>query len=152
MERTKQDFGNAVTFSAPFTDLTGSYSAPFRDNEYVGKLDWNIRPSMHMFYKFGYNNNSVLKPGNDYSPFINRDNTPSHTVGLDFTTGHVTHSIRYGYNWLGLAPAGKPVKLSEVRDPADTVAFAESTSCRATPLIFSSSAALRSNIATSGST
>ena len=83
VERTKQDFGNAVTFSAPFTDLGGVYSAPFRDNEYVGRLDWNIRSSTHMFYKFGYDNNAILKPANNYSPFVNRDNTPSHTIGLD---------------------------------------------------------------------
>ena len=109
-ERTKQDFGNAVTFSAPFTDLSGVYSAPYRNNEDVGRLDWNIRSSMHMFYKFGYNNNSDLKPGNNYSPFLNRDNTPSHTVGLDFTTGSITHSIRYGYSYfnnsLGAAGSG----------------------------------------------
>jgi hypothetical protein len=110
VERTKQDFGNAVTFSAPFTDLAGVYSAPFRDNEDVGRLDWNIKSSMHLFYKFEYNNNSDLKPANNYSPFLNRDNTPSHTVGLDFNTGSFTHSIRYGYNYfnnsLGAAPAG----------------------------------------------
>ena len=109
-ERTKQDFGNAVTFSSPFSDLSGVYSAPFRDNEDVGRLDWTVRSNMHMFYKFGYNNNSDLKPGNNYSPFLNRDNTPSHTVGLDFTTGSITHSIRYGYNYfnnsLGAAGSG----------------------------------------------
>lgn len=109
-ERTKQDFGNAVTFNAPFTDLSGVYSAPYRDNEDVGRLDWNIRGSAHLFYKFGYNNNSDLKPGNNYSPFLNRDNSPSHTVGLDFATGSMTHSIRYGYtyfnNTLGAIGAG----------------------------------------------
>jgi Carboxypeptidase regulatory-like domain len=110
VERTKQDFGNAVTFSAPFTDLSGVYSTPYRDNEYVGRLDWSVRQNMHLFYKFGYDNNSILKPANNYSPFLNRDNTPSHTVGLDFTSGSFTHSIRYGYNYfnnsLGAAPAG----------------------------------------------
>jgi len=110
VERTKQDFGNAVTFSAPFSDLSGVYSAPFRDNEDVGRLDWNVRSNMHVFYKFGYNNNSDLKPANNYSPFLNRDNTPSHTVGFDFTAGGITHSIRYGYNYfnnsLGAVPAG----------------------------------------------
>ncbi len=99
VERTKQDFGNAVTFSAPFADLNGVYQSPYRDNEYVGRLDWTVRSNMRMFYKFEYNNNSDLKPANNYSPFINRDNTPSHTVGLDFTTGSMTHSIRYGYNY-----------------------------------------------------
>ncbi len=99
VERTKQDFGNAVTFSTPFADLSGVYSAPYRENEYVGRLDWNIRSNMHMFYKFGYDNNAILKPANNYSPFENRDNTPSHTVGLDFTTGSITHSIRYGYTY-----------------------------------------------------
>lgn len=107
-EHTKQDFGNAVTFNAPFTDLTGVYGAPYRNNEDQGRLDWNIHPGAHLFYKFGYNNNSDLKPANNYSPFLNRDNTPSHTVGLDFTTGSFTHSIRYGYSYFNnsLGPAG----------------------------------------------
>jgi hypothetical protein len=97
-ERTKQDFGNAVSFAAPFSDLSGSYSAPFRDNEELAKLDWVVRPNMRMFYRFTYNNNSDLKPGNNYSPFLNRDNTPAHAIGLDFTTGSFTHSIRAGYS------------------------------------------------------
>jgi hypothetical protein len=102
-ERTKQDFGNAVTFNAPFTDLNGVYSAPYRSNEDQGRLDWNIRPGAHMFYKFGYHNNIDLKPANNYSPFVNRNNTPSHTVGLDFTKGTFTHSLRYGYSYFNNA-------------------------------------------------
>lgn len=42
-------------------------------------------------------------------------------------------SVNYGYNWLGLTREGLPVTLGEVRKPASTLAFAESTGSRATP-------------------
>lgn len=106
-EHTKQDFGNAVTFNAPFDDLTGSYNAPYRETDLLGKLDWTIRQNMHFFYRFTYNNNSDLKPSNDFSPFLNRNNTPAHAIGLDFNTGSFTHSIRAGYSKFvnGISPA-----------------------------------------------
>src|SRR5262249_8899983 len=115
-EHTKQDFGNAVTFNAPFADLTGVYAAPYRNTGDQAKLDWNIKPGMHFFYKIGYNNNFDLKPANNYSPFLNRNNTPPHTPGFDFASGGFTHSIRYGYSYFSnsLGPAGN---IAGIIDP-----------------------------------
>jgi len=120
VEHTKQDFANAVSFQeAQFAPLSGSYSAPFRDTEYLGKLDYILPHNAHLFYRFTYNDNSILRPSSDYSPFVNRDNTKGHAVGLDFSTGTFTHSIRFGYGkfWNGITPA----PASGIYDPAPTL-------------------------------
>jgi hypothetical protein len=107
VEHTKQDFQNAVIFQeAQFQGLNGHYSAPFRDTEYLGKLDYNLPKNAHLFGRFTYNDNSILRPSNDYSPFLNRDNTRGFAGGLDFNTGTFTHSIRVGYGkfWNGITP------------------------------------------------
>ncbi len=120
VEHTKQDFANAVSFQeAQFAPLSGSYSAPFRDTEYLGKLDYILPHNAHLFYRFTYNDNSILRPSSDYSPFVNRDNTKGHAIGLDFSTGSFTHSIRFGYGkfWNGITPA----PTTGIYDPAPTL-------------------------------
>ncbi len=107
VEHTKQDFQNAVIFQeANFQSLNGNYGAPFRDTEYLGKLDYVLPKNAHIFGRYTYNDNSILRPSNDYSPFLNRDNTRGFAGGLDFNTGTFTHSIRAGYSkfWNGITP------------------------------------------------
>jgi hypothetical protein len=107
VEHTKQDFQNAVVFQEPqFQVLNGHYGAPFRDTEYLGKLDYVLPHNAHLFGRYTYNDNSILRPSNDFSPFLNRDNTRGFAGGLDFNTGSFTHSIRTGYGkfWNGITP------------------------------------------------
>jgi len=109
VEHSKQDFQNSVIFQEPnFQPLNGHYSAPFRDTEYLGKVDYILPHNAHLFGRFTYNDNSTLRPSNDYSPFLNRDNTRGFAGGLDFNTGTFTHSIRVGYSkfWNGITPPG----------------------------------------------
>jgi len=97
-ERVKQDARQAVVLPAPFQSLTGSFSAPFRNTSATGKLDWHVSNATHFFYRFAYNwNESVDNFGDDYSVYQNRDNSPSHAVGLDLTRGGYVHSVRFGY-------------------------------------------------------
>src|SRR6266849_3759888 len=100
-ERTKQDLLSSVTFDSttPFQALSGSYNAPFRDTQYLGRLDYQLTSTFHLFYKFAYEQNlnvAAFVP-NTYEPFGNVDNTPSHAIGADFNTGSFTHQIRFGY-------------------------------------------------------
>jgi len=100
-ERTKQDLLSSVTFDSttPFQALSGSYNAPFRDTQYLGRLDYQLSSNFHLFYKFAYEQNlnvAAFVP-NTYEPFGNVDNTPSHAIGADFNTGSFTHQIRFGY-------------------------------------------------------
>jgi hypothetical protein len=98
-ERTTQDLLTSVTPTAPFDTLTGSFTAPFRDQQFLGRLDYNLSSNIRIFFKFGYEQNRDVASyiPNTYSPFANVDNTPVYAGGMDFTTGSWTHSIRLGY-------------------------------------------------------
>ena len=99
-ERTTQDLLATVNPPSPFNEtLTGSFNSPFRDQQWLGRLDYNATSNLRIFFKFSYEQNRVVGafvPGT-YSPFANVDYTPSYGGGLDFTTGSFTHSIRLGY-------------------------------------------------------
>ena len=97
-ERVLQHLFAPVTFPAPFTSLNGGYQSPYREKQVNGRLDYNLFSNAKLFYRFTYDNNTVV--GNllpNYSAYTNLDNTPSHALGLDFNTGSFTHSVRFGY-------------------------------------------------------
>ncbi len=97
-EHVTQDARRAVVLPAPFQSLTGSFSSPFRNTSATGKLDWHLSNTAHAFYRFAYNwNKSVDNFGDDYAVYQNRDNSPSHAVGFDFTRGEYVHSLRFGF-------------------------------------------------------
>jgi len=93
-ERFKQDLG------APHLVLdlpVGSaiINQPLRQTLLSGRLDYNAPKGVHLFYKFAYDNSKIVGD----PPLTDRlfDNTPTHTIGADFSSGHYTHSIRFGY-------------------------------------------------------
>jgi hypothetical protein len=98
-ERTKQDLNAPVIPSGPFGPLSGFFDSPFRETETAARLDWNIRPTYHFFYRFTFDQNSDTAAylPNTYQPFNNENHNPVHAIGLDFATGRYTHSIRIGY-------------------------------------------------------
>ena len=99
-ERTKQDLVTPVISKGRFSSLSGNFTSPFRDDQLVGRLDWQVRPSNYrVFYRFTYeqNRNVTGFVPNSFQPFANVDHTPVHAGGVDFTTGSWTHSIRAGY-------------------------------------------------------
>ena len=98
-ERTKQDMIAPVELSPPFNALDGTFNAPFRETETIGRVDWQIHPDWRAFYRFSYDEDMVVTTflPDTFQPFRNRNHTQVHAVGLDFTTGDFTHSIRFGY-------------------------------------------------------
>ena len=97
-ERIKQDTIAAEPFAAPFSSLNTTLGKPFRDSLVDAKLDWQIRGSAKLFYRFNFDENSqigLFGTSSSTQGFKNFDHTPSHTVGLDFNTGSFTHSIRF---------------------------------------------------------
>ena len=98
-ERTRQDQDTAVVPGAPFTGLTSGYSALFRDLEFLGKVDWQIKPNWTMFFRFNDEQNRDVVPfvPNTFNPFLNVDYQHGYVVGTDFNTGPYSHSIRFGW-------------------------------------------------------
>jgi hypothetical protein len=96
-ERMKQD-GIVPVAVASFSGLNGGFNSPFRDTALTGKLDWNATKDIHVFYRFTYNwNISESNFGYDYSVYSNKDNSPSHALGVDWNKGSWSHSFRVGY-------------------------------------------------------
>jgi hypothetical protein len=98
-ERTKQDLLASVQPPAPFGGLRGNFNSPFRDQQWLGRLDYNVSSNIRAFFKYSYEQNRAVGafvPGT-FSPFANVDYTPSFGGGVDFSTGSYTHSIRAGY-------------------------------------------------------
>ena len=97
-ERTKQDFVNPVLPGAPFTALSGNFNAPFRDPEWVARLDYN-GGGYKFFYRFSYESNKSTLPfiPNSFQPYANANHSRDHVIGVEFNTGGYTHSIRFGY-------------------------------------------------------
>jgi hypothetical protein len=132
-ERTTQDLIAAGAPIAPFDSLTTTFNAPFRDQEYLGRLDYAVRNNIHAFFKFGYEQNlnaATFVPGT-YQEFANIDFTPTYGAGVDITHGTWTHSFRVGYLKFrnGITDA---VTGSSIFNPAPLLALAignVSTSC-----------------------
>lgn len=118
-ERMKQD-GIAPVAVSSLPALSGGFNSPFRDTQLTGKLDWNATKDIHVFYRFTYNwNISESNFGYDYSVYSNKDNAPSHAVGVDWNKGSWSHSFRFGYlkfhNFIGAATANfNPVPSGEI--------------------------------------
>lgn len=99
-ERSKQDLTAAEPFSGPFAGLNTTLVQPFREVQTDGKLDWQIKSTAHAFYRFNFDQSSQIRPFGSASSlqgFKNVNHTPSHTAGIDFSTGSFTHSIRFSY-------------------------------------------------------
>ena len=145
-ERTTQDLLAAGAPLAPFADpaagLIGTFNSPFRDQQYLGRLDYNATGSLRIFFKFGYEQNlnaATFVPGT-YQEFANVDNTPSFGGGVDFTHGSWTHSVRIGYFKFrnGITDA---VTGTSIINPAPDLALAIGngrTSCTASGNLFCS--------------
>jgi hypothetical protein len=135
-ERVTLGLNGTVQPLPPFgPSLNGAVGSPFHDQEFLGKLDYNLTPNIHMFFRFSYEQNrdvASFVPGT-YEPFANVDNTPNYGGGVDFTTGSFTHSIRVGYFKFRNGIAAAPLPVGPF-NPAPGLSLAVgnvSTSCTA---------------------
>lgn len=142
-ERTTQDLNAAGAPLPPFNNSeVGTFNAPFRDQQYLARLDYNLTNNIHAFFKYGYEQNlnaATFVPGT-YQEFANVDNTPSYAGGIDITHGSWTHTFRVGYFKFrnGITDA---VTGSSILNPAPELALAIGngrTSCTASGNLFCS--------------
>jgi hypothetical protein len=96
-ERTLQHERAPVLVAPPFQQYSGSFSAPFQENDLMAKADYQL-PSLHMFYRFSYFANPLIaNAGSGYSIYHSNNVTRTHVAGVDFGRGNFSHSIRFGY-------------------------------------------------------
>jgi len=97
-ERTFQHGQSPVLVATPFEQFSGTFNAPFLEDNLMAKADYQLRQSAHLFYRFTYFKNSLsANAGLGFSVYDDKDITRTHVVGLDFNTGSFTHSIRFEY-------------------------------------------------------
>jgi hypothetical protein len=116
-ERTLQHEQAPVLVGAPFQQYSGHFNAPFRESNLLAKADYQLTPSVHAFYRFGYFQNSFTGNGSlGFSVYFRKNVTRTHVVGFDFSTGTFSHSIRFGYlkfeNQTGDAARGTSLPLA----------------------------------------
>jgi hypothetical protein len=96
-ERTLQHEHAPVLVAPPFQQYSGSFGAPFHENNLMAKMDYQLQ-SLHMFYRFSYFANPLIaNRGTGYSIYHSKNVTRTHVAGLDFGRGSLSHSIRFGY-------------------------------------------------------
>src|SRR6266849_1037106 len=123
-ERAQQSLQALQVLPAPFNGLSSAFDSPFHDSMYIGRLDWQARPNLQIFYRFSYEQNRTVKGiiPNNFQPFANADNTPVHAIGVDYSHGSWAHSLRVGYtkfrNGINDAVLG-----SNIFDPAPGIAI-----------------------------
>ena len=97
-ERTKQDTQAPVLISAPFQQYSGNFNAPFREDNLMARVDYQLKPSARLFYRFNYFKNFLAATfGFGYSVYDNENITRTHLIGLDFNHGQFTHAFRFSY-------------------------------------------------------
>jgi len=98
-ERTQQHFQTPVIPGAALSGDIGTYSGPVKEGELLGKVDYNFGKNYKLFYRFSYNQNSDVSSFENiaFQPLNNTNHTRDHVIGLDFTTGQFTPSVRLGY-------------------------------------------------------
>jgi hypothetical protein len=106
-ERTYQTEGNvfrtdpifpSVPFGSSNNCAAGCAAGVPLDIRYVDeRLDWNVRSNIRAFYRFNHDMNSSAGGSVPNNAFSNVDWTNVHALGLDITTGRMSHSLRYGH-------------------------------------------------------
>ena len=99
-ERFVQHLQAPVTITGPLAGKSGSYTAPYTELKLLGRFDFNLMHGAKAFIRGAYHNNKDVGGfggGNNYSPYLDENNTPNVGGGLDFLTGRFSHSFRAGY-------------------------------------------------------
>jgi hypothetical protein len=100
-ERIKQESPVAITMGQSFAAIQAKYPSipsPYRETYSTARVDYSGPHGMHYFARANYNSDrSSSNFGFGYEIYNNRDNTPGIAGGVDFATGHFTHSFRGSY-------------------------------------------------------
>jgi Carboxypeptidase regulatory-like domain len=98
-EHTIQHLFAPLALSAPFTSVGTGYNSPFKENDLLGKIDYNATQNLKIFYRFNYFNNYAVSEFQSVglNPYLNKDYTRTHVVGVDWSKGSYTNSFRFEY-------------------------------------------------------
>lgn len=99
-ERTYRDQYSSVNMP-DFPQYKGAFPVPGQSKDGDVRLDWQITPALHAFYRLNHDDNRAVPPsvvgGTVLSPYTNEDVANTHVTGLDWGTARFTNSFRYGH-------------------------------------------------------
>ena len=98
-ERTLQHLAAPVAEAQPYDAFSGTFAAPFHEDELQARVDYNLSKTARLFGRFNYFKNSVDATffPSSFQVYNNLDYTRNDVAGLDFNTGNITHSVRFSY-------------------------------------------------------
>jgi hypothetical protein len=98
-ERTLQHLAAPVAETGSLAGYSGSFGAPFHEDELMARLDYAVGSNAHLFARFNYFQNSTDATffPSSFQVYNNKDYTRNEVLGYDFNTGSFTHSIRFSY-------------------------------------------------------
>jgi hypothetical protein len=98
-ERTLSHLAAPVAETGSLDGYSGSYQAPFKENELMGRVDYSLSKTARLFGRFNYFSNNTFATffPSSFQVYNNKDYTRNEVAGLDFNTGAFTHSVRFSY-------------------------------------------------------
>jgi hypothetical protein len=97
-ERTQQHLQAPILVAPPFAQYSGAFSAPFTETNLLAKEDFQLGHSLHVFYRFGYFENTFVTNAHfGFSVYKGKNITRTEVGRVDFNTGSFTHSVRFEY-------------------------------------------------------
>jgi len=97
-EHTRQSLQAPVLVAFPFAGYSGSFSAPFKETDLLGRADAQINGSTHAFYRFNYFENELRTNGQlGFSVYRAKNITRTNVAGVDTNAGGFFHSVRFEY-------------------------------------------------------
>jgi len=86
----------SINATPEFPQVNVTHAAPTGIRYAKGRLDWNVSPSIRLFYSFQHDWN-LATGGTPVSPIQSVNWSNVHTAALDLTRQRSTHSFRFGY-------------------------------------------------------
>jgi|HubBroStandDraft_6_1064221.scaffolds.fasta_scaffold04246_3 hypothetical protein len=98
-ERTLQHLAAPVAETGSFSGYSGSFQAPFKEDELMARVDYALTKTARLFGRYNYFQNNVAATffPSSFQVYNNKDYTRNDVVGLDFNTGGFTHTVRFSY-------------------------------------------------------
>ena len=117
-DATYQNLFTPVVYAPPFQNFGGGYDSPYKNPNFLGRLDYVALHNVKLFFRYNYS--QIQADGTFFSDSLqvyqSQNYSRNYVGGADFTTGSWTHSFRFGYlkfqNKLADAVTGSDLPLS----------------------------------------
>src|SRR5271166_1323944 len=115
---TNQSLFVPVEYAAPFQSFSGGYNSPYKNPNFLGRLDFVAPHNVKLFFRFDYS--EIKAEGTYFSDSLqvyqSKNYVRNYVGGADFVTGSWTHSFRFSYlkfqNEIADAVIGSTLPLS----------------------------------------